>query len=307
MSAEDKTEVPDAFLALLEQWREAAEGQDQAKAESLGVQMLAMAAADQSQKNDPHLRIVLGVREREAACRWEEAEAGLRRALELSRATGAAMMIFKDHHDLSGLFSLLGRDHEALAEARAAAEAARREECPPLLLMAMERLAGCLLACKDPAGALAAAEEMLSGTPEETLYGLQRGRGLVLRARCRVEVGDLDGAQADLGLAREVLGPDPAPSMLAGIQNGFARWWQVAAAVGYARGYLAGAVEALRRAVEERHHLAGSPYGRDALARTLHRLGTALEAAGEPAPASAAFIQSRNLREELGLPPLAAD
>src|SRR5882724_8764101 len=99
--------------------------------------------------------------EHEAAGDWRKAEDAYRCALVLAQAENNEGMIFKTHHDLSGLYAFLDKNQRALEEAMSATEAARRANMTPLLTMALENQARCRRLLGDTAAALAAANEFL--------------------------------------------------------------------------------------------------------------------------------------------------
>jgi len=295
------------FESLLQAFQDAVERGETGEAEAISLECLALADAELSEEPSEELRLVMEAHEREDRADWAGAETLYLRILELADAEGHEMRQCKAHGDLSALYHLCGRQQEALEQARAAVETGRLAEMVPLLAPALEALGRELLACGDVPGALAVANESVVLCADDKLFELLWARGLTLRGRCAVELGDLPAAEADLKTSYEALAPHAEATLMAGYQSGLANWWEVTSRLRSARQDLTGAAEALARAVEFRRNVSyapqlAGPYKFHSLAKTLHRYAAALAAAGD-APASAqAGGEARAIEERLGVP-----
>ena len=246
-------------------------------------------------------------RRREEAGQWHEAEAAYRQALAVAVAEGNAFSEFKAHYDLSELQSFLGHRQQAQEEARLATDAARRSGLVPLLIMALERQARTYLIVGDPLRALEAADETLRISPEGKMGYLQRARALIMRARCKIELGELAMVQTDLDEAQRLLAPMSGVSIFAGVQSALAGWWEVTARLRSAQGDKAGSVEAWRECVELARLVStlpqlGGPYKFAALARMLDLYGASLLAVEDSDAAENAFEESRAIRRAIRQP-----
>jgi tetratricopeptide (TPR) repeat protein len=137
------------------------------------------------------------------------------------------------------------------------------------------------------------------------MYNVQRARALLMRARCRVAQHQIPEAQRDLDDAWQLLAPLAESSMFAGVQGSLANWWEVTARIRTASRDLAGAAEALGKAVEFRRIVSQLPQLEGPqkffwLANTLQDYSAALEAVGNPDAAMKAFDESRVIYLKIG-------
>lgn len=296
----------DQFTRLLEDFHAAQERGDFERAESIGIQCLAFAAEEAAKNPSEDLRLVMEAREHEDAARWEQAEAAHRRALALAEAAGHEGKKFKAHDDLSSLFAIRGMADKALQEAQAALEAARKSEITPLLSVALSGLFECLLTKGDMMSAAATAEEAIQVTPVGKMFDVLRARALLMRARCRVELGQVSQAEQDLEVAWRILAPQAKATMFSGIQSRLAVWWEITARIRTQAKDFAAAAQATGKAVEFRRlvsqlpQLAG-PHKHHALAKALQEYSVALLAAGEVEAATEAFDESREIQQTTGI------
>ena len=176
--------------------------QMEAAAMSVFAAMAAAAAKSEDEEPSPEQKFDRAVRESEHRGDWAEAEVGLRQILPRVQAGEHHMAIFQAHHDLVELYRLLGRFDEAEEEARAAVAAARRSDCSPLVVRALQTLAHCALLRDDPTAALDAASQALATADSVGMSKTQLAGSKVTRARCRLAAGDLPGCESDLAATR---------------------------------------------------------------------------------------------------------
>jgi tetratricopeptide (TPR) repeat protein len=301
-----RDEARSRFVALLQARQKAALRGDVAEEERIGRECLSLAGEEAYEAPGPDLSLRLEAVAHEENADWSQAEAAYMKALELARSEGNDMAEFKAHSDLASLFGLQDRKGQALEQAQAALEAARRADAVALSSMGWADLTRALLALGRISEAREAASASVRICADNPMYAPLIAGGLVLRARCAVELGDLSAAEADLETARPVLAPYAEATLMAGLQSRLAGWWEVKARLCTAREDLQGAAESLRKAVEFRRSVAqapqlAGPYRFNALAATLHRYALALLAVSEVEGASAAFRESRLIRQQIGL------
>jgi tetratricopeptide (TPR) repeat protein len=301
-----------AIESLFSEYSEALEEGRTTDAENVAVEVLALASRHVADQPSPDLALRTEATRSEDEADWAGAEKAYRQILALPEAASNHFLRYHAHADLSALYGLLGRSHEALEEARAGTAAARCEELRPLLGMALEAQACCALRSKQTAEARAAVQEILDKSQAAATENLQRARALVLRAACSVASSDWPAAVADLKASWNLLEPQASSTLLAGVHSAVARWWAVTARLRLTRGDMKGAAAAWQEAVERRRHVTTlpqleGPYPRNALAQMLHVLGRALMAVGDSAGAEHAFTESRAIRQAIGLSPLAQD
>ena len=294
------------FERLLKAFHSAQERGDFEQAESIGVQCLVFASEEAERNPTESLRLVQEAHEHEDAARWEQAEAAHRRALALAQAEGNEAMIFKAHDDLRSLYAICGTADKALQEARAVLEAARKTDMAPLLLMALGGLFQCHVMKGDMTSAAATAEEAVQITPAEKMYDGQRARALLMRARCRLEQGQVSQAEHDLEVAWRILAPQAKAAMLAGVQGSLAVWWEITARIRTQSKDFAAAAQAMGQAVEFRRTVSQlpqleGPHKQYALARVLQDYSVALLAEGKVEAVTAAFNESRNIQQKTGI------
>ena len=155
MSEENKFADEDA--ALLESYRVAVQRGETEAMEAAALRFMAFACEQSEKDPSADLRLNIQAHEHEAAGDWEKAEAAYRQVLALALAEKNAMLIFKAHSDLSGLYAFLGQKQRALEEATSATEAARGANMTPLLTRALENHARCWLDLGKTAAAAASA------------------------------------------------------------------------------------------------------------------------------------------------------
>lgn len=305
--SDDSTSLQEAG-ALLEAYREAMQQGHHEQAEAFAIQVLAFASEQVGKEPSQDLLLAEEAHQWEAEGQWGKAEAAYRQALALAEAEGSPMMEYNAHDDLSGLYSFLGQEERAFAEAEAAAKAARRVKMVPLLSMALDGQARCALSIGNPSLALSLMNELLALLPKkDRMKDLSRARALTLRARCYVEIGQWEQVQADLEAAWPLLEPLSGSVMMAGVQSGLANWWSVTATLRHRQGDFAGAAEAMREAVTYRRRVSQAPqlegpYKFSHLANSLHKLGLALLAIEDVKGAEAAFQECRAIRQAIGQP-----
>ena len=308
MSADDSQKGE--FERLLKAFHAAQERGDFEQAESIGVQCLVFASEDAERNPSESLRAVQEAHEHEDAARWEQAEAAHRRALALAQAEGNEAMIFKAHDDLRSLYAICGEPDKALHAAQAALEAARKTDMAPLHLVGLGGLFQCHLMKGDMTSATAVADEAVQVVPAEKMYDGLRARALLMRARCRVEQGQVSQAGRDLEVAWRTLAPQAKATMFAGVQSSLAVWWEITARIKTRAEDFTAAAQAMGKAVKFRRTVSQlpqleGPHKHHALAKALREYSVVLLAAGEMEAATGAFDESREIQRKIGnaMPP----
>jgi hypothetical protein len=313
-SPEERDDPPaDAsFAELLEAFQEVTQAGRLGEADALAGKALDLAAQQVRKDPSPELPLLMQAQRCEAAADWKGAEVAYREVLDRAVHTGEAASQYRALSGLACLCQLVGDDPAALEQARSATDAARRADMPVLLAVALEQQAGCALRLVLVAEARTALDEALRCLGSERWYDVQRGRCLVLRAECGLRSGDLAAAERDLEAARKHLEVPSGMEMAAGVHSAVARWWSVKARLQAEHGDPRGASQAWARAVAGRRHVAElphvqGPYVQNALAETLWAQGRATLSAGLPEEAGGPLAESRAIREQIGLPRLAAE
>ncbi|MCL5742899.1 MAG: hypothetical protein M1541_03075 [Acidobacteria bacterium] len=291
---------------LVEDFRAAQERGDFTRAEGAAIQSLMAVAAEAQRNPSERLQRVLEAHEHAAAARWDQAEAAYRQALAAAEAEGKEALICESHRQLCGFYATQGQAGRALEEAQAALAAARKSGLSALLLMALEGLFGCQLRKCDLASATATAEEAVRVASTETAFDHPRAAALLMRARLRVERGEIAPAEQDLDAAWRILAPQAEATFLGGIQNSLANWWEITARIKTWSKDFPGAAQALGKAVEFRRTVSHLPqldglYKYHWLAEGLQEYGVTLLAAGDVKAATEAFDESRKIQERTGI------
>jgi tetratricopeptide (TPR) repeat protein len=277
------------------------------QAEAAALKLLQMAAEEAERNPTPEILLYQEAIEAEARGNWGLVEEKRRRVLALHEASGNAGLITKARMDLCKHFLLLNKLQPAAEFAREATSAARKSDIKILQKMALENEAICALRRSDYSSAVAAAHAAVVAIDAEPIKDHTRFGARVIRALCLAESGDLDGAERDLVETKAFFVEQEIGGFFAGLHGGAAFWWEATAVVRERRGYHSGAAEAWRTAVEIRRHIstlpqAMGPHSQARLARTLRRLGEALNLAGEAQEAESALAESRYILMEFGLP-----
>jgi tetratricopeptide (TPR) repeat protein len=228
------------------------------------------------------------------------------RLLESAVESGVPCRQYRPLSVLSHFHQLLQDDDKALEFARAATVAARSVEVPLALAMALEVQGACALLVNLVSEAIEAADAALLLLDSRKMLDLQRGRCLVLRARCRMAAGDRRAAVEDLEAARPYLEPLSGSQFAAGAHSALASWWSTKAKCQAAHGDSL-AVESWEKAIHHRRLVATKPlaigvYAQNDLAETLREYSQALHAAGRTSKADQVLAESETIREEIGLP-----
>lgn len=293
--------------ALLNAFRDALQDGDADAVEAAAARFFAHACEQNGKEFSPNVSLMQEAHEYEDTGAWDKAEMAYRQALSLAESQNSYVMVYKGREDLSALYRFLGRNEQALEEAKAALEAANRSEMQPLVGMALENMAHCWLYQGKGSQALQIAEEMVRSIPAEKLYETQKARALVLRAQCHVELHQPTETQDDLDAAWPLLAPLANVARFAGVQSGLANWWEVAAKLKFLHADFEGAVVAWRKAVEYRRTVSEAPqlegpYKFAALARSLRSLGQALLAVEDVEGSEQALRESQEIRRNIQQP-----
>jgi tetratricopeptide (TPR) repeat protein len=293
------------FERLMKEFQAAQERNDADQIESLTARCLELAAEFHEQNPSEHLRLCEQASEHETAARWDEAESCYRQALAIAETEGEPALICKGHQDLSNLFVMRGMAESALKEAEAAVAAMKEGEMHPLRAAAFGQLFHCQMMNGHYVEAAATAEKALCFVPAEKLYELSRVKALLMRARCRLQTGEISAGDPDLEEAWQILAPKAEAKTLAGFQGGLAAWWDIKSGIMTRAGDAAGAAQAMGKAVEFRRNLSelpqlDGPMKHLGLAKALQKHVVALRAAGSAEASIGAFEESQRIQEKYG-------
>jgi tetratricopeptide (TPR) repeat protein len=300
----------DDLERLVQRFKDSLESGRVDETQATVAELLARMATYNASAPSPEQKLLDEVVGLEATGDWAGAEAIYHRLAELARTDNNDLALSRAYQGLAGLLALLDRQDAALEAVRSWLEAARRADIAPLLYSALEAVARCNLRLGRLGEALAAVEEILGRISNEAMYDLQRGRAFTLRAECYCRAREPGRAADDLETARPFLERFAAMACAAGAQASVVHWWAIRAKVNEQRGDGAGAMAAweeavaLCRRVHEMPHVS-SPYTQNALARYLDDFGRTLGALGQRERAEEMLAESRALRQELGLAPVA--
>lgn len=275
--------------------------------EAVGMRLFEAAAKHAAAHPSPDEELMKTLTERLAALDWTGALDSCGRLLARCLERGDHPGTYQHARRSSGLHRLLGNRTAARASARAATEAARRIENMDLLVgLALENEAVCVLAVGDPREALQLAEEAVLRIGTEPYAELTRAGTLVVRARCRLAVGDLAGTDEDLEASWVPLARMSDSAFLAGAQASLGSWYATRARWHQARGEWHEACESQAAAVERSRGLGLAPQiGFDVagprLARDLRDLAALLDEAGRAEAAEPVRVEYRALLGRLHL------
>jgi len=282
VSDSKETSDEDASLAeLMQECNEANTRGDVKRAEALSLQIMAAIMSKKDQKPSPWLACVTEAAAHEDRHEWSEAERCYRAALDVAIQEGRDME-YKAHSDLAGFLSLMGREEEALAEARLAERATLQS-----MAVLRRRCLHALAAYERDAGNWERARELVDEimTTDALLQDRVGYAGaLVSRAHCHTHGGDVNSAEADLNEAWKILEPYQASSIMAGHHGALARWWCVKSEHLRLAGDLNGERDAARRSLEHTRILANATQVKrsirlSSLEESLKRYGEALDSA----------------------------
>jgi tetratricopeptide (TPR) repeat protein len=307
--ASETQELP--FMKRFEQtitsYAEAAEAGNAEKAQRVAMEALIMAAEEATRNPTPSLLLKQEAADCETKGDWAGAEEAYRKVLALEESTGNFGLIAKAHMDLSKTLRMVGRLAEARQFAENATECARKAQCFPVLVMALEHLVSCAEEKGDTETAIAAASEMVQVIEPRRLYDSMRARALVHRARCRIAKNDLENASADLASSWEFLNSPSVSSKMIGPNGTRAGWWEVKSRVLESQGALKDAQEAMAEAIEIRRQMQCWSSARFALAGALERLGDLAKQSSDFVASEKAIAEARSIREDLRLPAATTD
>jgi tetratricopeptide (TPR) repeat protein len=295
------------FQKALEAFQQGVSSRNMEQAEAGAWNALVLAGEWAEKHPSPDLALGQKAHECESRGDWAGAENCYTELAAMHEAAGNFPMLCKTHQDLSRLYALLGNWQKADELARAATNASRRTDLPPLQARALQNEAWCAMRLGDLARALATSSEAVSLVDPKAMFGQHRAGALAARARCRVAAGELAEAEQDLEAGRGALLETEVSPIFAGVHGHLAVWWEASAALCSQRNNLSGAVEAWENAVERRRHISTlpqveKPYALASLARALDGLAAAQDAAGQTTEAQTSKSEARRIREEIGLP-----
>lgn len=301
---------------LLNQWTKAQEAGNQARAEKLWAKLNAISSDEEKAANQelrdaleqrepsPWLLAMGEAHECEKRFDWEGAKAAYHRAAGAEDSAGLESGAYRN---LSALHSMLDEDDFALEWAQRATQAARGDTPSLVLAIALGSEAS-LLVTRDTALARERIAEQLRLLEDKPMNYLPRLRACILRARCAVEDGDLDGAEHELELVWRQIKRWQNEPFLAGHHGILAAYWTTRAALGEKRSDWRAIQKARLEAVEHLRFVASfppieGPFKYNNLALALLRAAKALRHQGD-ARAEKFFAQSRELRQFIVLKPL---
>jgi tetratricopeptide (TPR) repeat protein len=310
MSADSNQPRPE-FVQAIEAFQKASVGNNTEQMEAAALNAMAIVTEEAQKNPTPQMLLKQEAAECESRGDWHAAETCYHKIVPLEVATGNPLLISKAHYDLSRFFFLLGDLERAEISAKAATAAARLADAPPMLGVMLENQVHCALRRSNSALALELASEtmaIIEAGPGSTNL---RSGAWVTRAQCRLENGDVAGAESDLLEVKPQLIDKSTSPVFAGVHSRVAKWWEVTADLRAHKGDHEGACEAWTEAVRIRRHVASlpqvaGPYTLASLARTLQRLAQALNAAGDPGGAEDASAEARRIWSEIGLPQLSS-
>ncbi len=298
---------PEDESALFQAYEDAVNQGDVAAVDAAILQVWQHLAEAQDDEPSPWLQAMEEAHRCEAAFNWRGAEEAYKSAVLSS--PDQPMLGSKAHSQLGALYGLLDQDDLVLEAAQAATELAQREGISFLISFALQAEARLLLHAKNFSAAWEKMEEAWQNIEAGPMHDLPRAYWLILRGHYFVAVGEPHIADAPLDAAWKLLEPWGELFFAGGWQGALANWWTATARVRAARGDNKGAALAWREALERRRvvsHLPQleGPYKHNALAVALWDFSRFQEEIGDPL-ASESLAESRSIRQNIGLPPLA--
>jgi hypothetical protein len=278
--------------------------------EAVGLRLFEEAAKHAAAHPSPDAELQAALEARLAAMDWAGAVESNGLLLARCRERGDHPAAFQAARQASGLHRLLGNPAAACLAAHEATEAARNVPNMDVLVgHALQNEATCLLAAGEAEPALRLAEEALVRIGTESYAETARAGALVVRARCRLGLGDLSGCEADQDTALGLLAPLADSAFFAGIQASLGSLFSTRALWHQARGEGAEACEAQSAAVERFRNLSLAPQiGFDVagphLARSLRDLARLLAETGRDEETEPVLAEYRTLLGRLRLPDL---
>jgi tetratricopeptide (TPR) repeat protein len=276
-------------------------------AEGLVMQMMQLAML-RSMNEEPSQEMVWTnmAAECEGQGNWAGAEEARRNALARALEDPKPEIAMKAHLDLAGLYEILNRRDEALAEVNAAVELGRKSEITTIRTMAFDAKARILLWRGENAAAREIILEALNLIPDEKIQHLSKAKILLLLARCELLGGETERAQQTLNEAMGLVRPYGESQFLGGVQAFYVQAGQVGAAICSARGERERAIEVSLESVTRARGLTGQspsqcPRSTYRLSQALKRHAEYLEAGQRPADAAKARAESMELRRQVHL------
>lgn len=275
--------------------------------ETLSLRILAEAAEFARENPSPEIDLMEQAEICQDAGDWEGAETVLQALL---RRADDEMTRWRAHASLAGLREARGDLEGAYCHAASGVAAMKEVDLAALHVTALDRLASVALRLGRNAEARSAVDRAFGFLPDEGPYNLERAICHILRAACRLQTHDLDGAEDDLQAALPLLEPMSRMSLAAGVHSTLGRWWRVKAELHAARQQPGEACAALEQAVELCRGVCAMPHVSGSrpklnLADALHHHALALRAVGEEQAAKECVQESLALRAAFNLPPLA--
>ena len=238
---------------------------------------------------------------------WDSALAAYQKSLRLAQQGSVPFAVSRAHDDLADLYYLLGDQESALREQQLATAAARNDDMPLVLRMALEGEARLLLRLGRVTEAAARVLEALKLPNVEKVEELGVARLRILQARCEAEFGHIVEAREILRrvefIARRV---EQMPNAT-GYQSALCSWWWVEAMCCDIEDDINGQIDSLRQALSLARRIAVNPpcgvvYSASQVLQILDRLGEALWHHGDFDEARRLRRESQELRASLKLP-----
>ncbi|MFM8419984.1 MAG: hypothetical protein ACKOEQ_07670 [Verrucomicrobiota bacterium] len=288
-----------ALMKAVEAMGKATENHDVAGAIQSVGQLFALVMADPSK----YARAPDGIRERAWACQARGdvagAEAAWREVIALEEQTGEARFIAKAHLDMGTFLMQTDQDDRALAHSEGVVAAARRTDLEILVWHALEQRTCCALRLGRFRLALETAEEGVRTTAGNELLARNHAWARILRAACRVELGEHAQALEDLEASRSVAAENPVAIVLPGLCWWLTRWWEVTARVRLHQQDVAGSREACETVVGLRRRLFEGSHGSwRHLVSALRQQAEVLRIDGQPDEAAAAEAEAGRIEME---------
>ena len=293
-------------IAGFEEYANAIKTGNVAEAEAAIQKIWQHVAETQDEEPSPWLEAMHDAHRCAAAFDWPAAEEAYARA---ARATADQPGLqCGAYRELSQFHRLFDREALALQTAHLATEAARRQNIPSMMAVALQVEAALQLNAKDYPAAWKLIAETFAALEEGPMHNLPRSLALLVRGAYLIEHERFPEAEADLTSAWGLMEPWSEAHYAGGWQGAFAGWWSATARLRSKRGDKPGAAAAWREAVARRRIIAElpqleGPYKHNSLAVALRDLGKALQDLDAPL-AEESFAESRSLRGVIGLPPL---
>jgi tetratricopeptide (TPR) repeat protein len=285
------------------------EGRDD-DAAGLMLEMLRLASEQAEANPSPSIVWQTMAHECEERGNWEGAEEAYRNAVAASRQEANPACAVKPLLDLAGLYRMLGRKEEALAQVEEARILADQSGIPSLVLMVLEAKLTLPLDSHGLTAIRESAKECFNNTMPERIGDPSRARSLLVQALCAERLGELGGPERLISVANSLMEGIAGNNFMTGLHSYHAGVAELMARIRAGQGEIETAIQALneavsrRRTIDEQPHVHG-PRTRFRLAEALFRLADCLEKGGRAAQAGSTRAEADAIVESLKLLPSA--